>query len=176
MTVDFGYARRIFAEAFGEPGQRTFRIRLEGAEGETAALWIEKQQVQALDLALQQMLAQLEYEPAAPPDMTDFPQDPEHEFKVGRMSMGYDHRDGRVVLHAYDLLQDDDADPEISTKLTAEQCGAVRSQLTDIIAGGRPVCPLCDSPIDRGGHSCIRSNGHRDEPIPSDDEDTDYEA
>lgn len=176
MTVNFGYARRINAEALGAPGQRTFRIRLEGAEGETASLWIEKEQVQALEMALRQMLAQLEHQPEAPPDMAGFPQDPEVEFKVGRMSMGYDHTDGRVVLQVYELSQGDDEDPEIATKLSAEQCGVLRSQLTDIIAGGRPICPLCDSPIDAGGHACIRSNGHRDEPIPEIDGEDELEA
>ena len=176
MTADFGHARRVYAESFGQPGQRTFRIRLEGSAGETAALWLEKQQVQALEMALGQMLAQLEYEPAAPPGMEGFPQDPEHEFKVGRMSMGYDHSDGRVLLHAYDLTDDENAPPEVTTKLSPDQCGVLRSQLTDIIAGGRPVCPLCDSPIDASGHACIRSNGHRDEPVPRLDDEEDYEA
>lgn len=169
MTADFGYARRIDAESFGEPGQRTFRLRIEGSGGETATLWVEKQQVQALELALRQMLTQLEHGPTAAPDMTGFPQDPEHEFRVGRMSMGYDPADKRVILQAYELTAGDDAEPEITTKLLADQCAALRAKLSEIIAGGRPICPLCEGPIDASGHSCIRSNGHREDPIPETD-------
>lgn len=176
MTADFGNAQRIFAESFGEPGQRTFRIRIEGDGSQTAALWVEKQQVQALELALKQMLAQLEHTPMEPPDMSDFPQDPEEEFRVGRMSMGFDHSDGRVILQAYELMDDDNADPMITLKLSADQCGALRGQLTQIIAGGRPVCPLCDSPMEPGGHACIRSNGHSKEPVPDEGDDEFDEA
>jgi uncharacterized repeat protein (TIGR03847 family) len=171
MTADFGNAQRIFAEAFGEPGQRTFRVRIEGANGETATLWVEKQQVQALELALRQMLAQLQFQPAEPPDMSGFPQDPEYEFRVGRMSMGYDHSDQRVILQAYELAEDESAEPLMSTKLTSEQCGALRMQLNEIIARGRPMCGLCGAAIDAGGHACIRSNGHMKEPIPDTDAD-----
>lgn len=173
MTSDFGHAQRIDAEAFGEPGQRTFRLRIEGASGQTATLWVEKQQVQALELALRQMLAQLEHEPSEPDDMSGFPQDPEHEFRVGRMSMGYDQSDKRVILHAYELTADDNAEPEISAKVAANQCAALRSKLSEIIAGGRPICPLCEGPVDPSGHSCIRSNGHREDPIPDTDSEDD---
>lgn len=171
MTADFGYAKRINAESFGEPGQRTFRLKIEGSGGETATLWVEKQQIQALELALRQMLAQLDHEPAPPADMAGFPQDPEQEFRVGRMSMGYDPEDTRVILQAYELAADDDADPEITMKLTANQCATLRVQLNEIIVAGRPICPLCDGPIDASGHSCIRSNGHREDPIPEADRD-----
>lgn len=166
MTADFGQIQRIYAEAFGEPGQRTFRVRIEGSAGQTAALWVEKQHLQALELALKQMLAQLEHAPAQPPDMGEFPQDPEEEFRVGRMSMGFDHSDGRVILQAYELTDDEDADPMITMKISPDQCGALRGQLTEIIAGGRPTCALCGASIDPGGHACIRSNGHSEEPIP----------
>lgn len=173
MTVDFGFTQRINAESFGEPGQRTFRMRIEGAGGQTATLWLEKQQVQALELAMRQMLAQLEHEPSGAPDMSGFPDDPEYEFRVGRMSMGYDQADQRVILQAYELTVDEDADPEISAKLTANQCAALRVQLSEIIAGGRPICPLCEGSIDPSGHSCIRSNGHREDPIPETDSEDD---
>ena len=175
MTADFGYAERICAEAFGEPGQRTFRLRIEGTGGLTGTLWLEKQQVQALELAMRQMVAQLQHEPTQPPDMAGFPDDPEHEFRVGRMSMGYDQSDQRVIVQAYELTSGEDADPEISTKLTPNQCAALRVQLSEIIAGGRPICPLCEGSIDPEGHACIRSNGHREDPIP-DTDDGDDEA
>ncbi|MFQ5474195.1 MAG: DUF3090 family protein [Dehalococcoidia bacterium] len=173
MTIDLGHARAIDAESFGEPGQRTFRIRIEGAGGECAALWVEKEQVQALQLALKQMLAQLDHEAGTPPDMSGFPVSANHEFKVGRMSMGFDHRDQKVILQMYDIESSEDADPVLSTKLAAEQCATLRIQLLEIIEGGRPLCPLCEAAIDPSGHTCIRSNGHSKQPIPDSGNDLD---
>ena len=56
MTIELGLARGIDAQSFGQPGQRTFRLRIVGAEAESASLWIEKEQMQALSIALKQML------------------------------------------------------------------------------------------------------------------------
>jgi uncharacterized repeat protein (TIGR03847 family) len=166
MMIDLGHAKAIDAESFGDPGQRTFRLRIEGANAESASLWVEKEQVQALQIALKQMLSQLEHEKGAPPDMSGFPLSPNHEFKVGRMSMGFDHRDQKVILQAYDIEAPEEADPLLSTKVSADQCAVLRVQLVDIVSGGRPLCPLCEAPIDKSGHTCIRSNGHSEEPIP----------
>ena len=51
-------AERIQVEAIGEPGQRRFRL-LAIVNGQTYAVWMEKQQVQALGLALEQMIERL---------------------------------------------------------------------------------------------------------------------
>ena len=173
MTIDLGHARAIDAESFGDPGQRTFRLRIEGGAGESAVLWVEKEQVQALQIALKQMLAQLDHETGAPPDMSGFPVSPSHEFKVGRMSMGFDHRDQKVILQMYDIESSEDADPILSTKVSAEQSAVLRTQLIEIVSGGRPLCPLCEAPVDASGHTCIRSNGHSKQPIPDTGNDPD---
>src|SRR5450756_1602585 len=52
MTIEFGVARGIDAQSFGQPGQRTFRLRILGASAESASLWLEKEQMQALSLCL----------------------------------------------------------------------------------------------------------------------------
>src|SRR5690348_15826201 len=57
-------AERIQIEAIGQPGERRFRL-LALVNGQTYAVWMEKQQVQALGLALEQMLERL---PDAGPD------------------------------------------------------------------------------------------------------------
>ncbi|MDQ3044791.1 MAG: DUF3090 family protein, partial [Chloroflexota bacterium] len=51
-------AQRVRAEAIGEPGQRRFRL-LVLVEGKTYIGWMEKQQLQALGLALEQLLEHL---------------------------------------------------------------------------------------------------------------------
>ncbi len=53
----FGPATRLQAQSIGEPGHRTFRLLIESDDGRAAALWVEKEQLQALGLALEQRLA-----------------------------------------------------------------------------------------------------------------------
>lgn len=172
MTVEFGISRGIDVQAFGQPGQRTFRLRIVGEDSQSASLWMEKEQMQALSIALKQMLAQLEYDTEPPrPDVGDFPVVPEHDFRVGRMGMGFHASDRTVVLYTYELgaADEEDADPSLRVRLTQEQSASLGVQLDEIIGGGRPVCPLCAMPMDPVGHACIRSNGHSKQAIPEDD-------
>lgn len=171
MTTDFNVARGIDAQAFGQPGQRTFRLRIAGAAGETASLWMEKEQMQALSLALKQMLSQLEYD-AEPPtaDVGEFPVVADNDFRVGRMGMGFHASDRTVVLYTYEVGVEDEDDPTLRVRLTQEQCASLGVQLDDIIAGGRPLCPLCGLPIEPAGHACVRGNGHSKQPIPDEEQ------
>jgi uncharacterized repeat protein (TIGR03847 family) len=172
MTVDFGVASGVDAQAFGQPGQRTFRLRLIGENAQSASLWMEKEQMQALSLALKQMLAQLDYEAEPPPpEVGEFPVVPEHDFRVGKMGMGYNPSDSTVVLQTYEVGIEDDDDPTLRVRLTQEQSASLGMQLDEIIAGGRPICPLCGLPIEPTGHACVRSNGHSKQPIPEEDSD-----
>jgi uncharacterized repeat protein (TIGR03847 family) len=174
MTVEFGVAQAVDAQAFGQPGQRTFRLRVIGSTSASASLWLEKEQMQALSLAIKQMLSQLEYDQEPPAaDVGEFPVVADHDFRVGRMGMGFDPSDRTVIIYSYEVGVEDEDDPTLRVRLTQEQCASLGVQLDDIIAGGRPVCPLCGAPIDPGGHVCIRSNGHSDAPIPEEDADPD---
>ncbi|MEX2246462.1 MAG: DUF3090 family protein [Dehalococcoidia bacterium] len=172
MTFDFGIAGAVDAQAFGQPGQRTFRLRLVGAAGQSASLWLEKEQLQALSLALRQMLAQLVYAedpPAASID--DFPAVADHDFRVGRMGMGFEPADRTVIVFAYEVGVEDEDDPTLRVRFTQEQSAALGQRLDEVIAGGRPVCALCGLPVDSGGHMCVRSNGHSKQPIPDEESD-----
>jgi uncharacterized repeat protein (TIGR03847 family) len=171
-SSDFGVAQRVDAQAFGQPGQRTFRLRVIGSAAESASLWMEKEQMQALSMALKQMLSQLEYDDTPPPaDVGEFPVVADHDFRVGRMGMGFNPADRTVVLYTYEIGVEDDDDPTLRVRLTQEQCASLGVQLDEIIAGGRPLCPLCGLAIDPEGHACVRSNGHSKQPIPEEDAD-----
>ena len=52
-----GDALAVTVEAIGEPGKRRFRL-MAIVGGDTHIVWMEKQQVQALGLALEQVLVQ----------------------------------------------------------------------------------------------------------------------
>lgn len=172
MTVEFGVARGIDAQAFGQPGQRTFRLRIIGSDGQSASLWLEKDHLQALSLAIRQMLSQLEYDQQPPAaNAGDFPSSAEHDFRVGRMGMGFHQADRTVVLYTYEIGAEDNDEATLGVRLTQEQSASLGAQLDEIIAGGRPICPLCGVAIEASGHVCIRSNGHSRDPIPEQDAD-----
>lgn len=177
MTAEFGVAQAIDVQAFGQPGQRTFRVRVLGEHAESASMWMEKEQLQALSLALKQMLSQLEYDGTPPAAaIAEFPVVADHDFRVGRLGMGFHAADRTVILYTYELgaaSEEDDAEPSLRVRLTQEQASSMSVRLDDIISGGRPVCPLCGLAIDPGGHACIRSNGHSKQPIPEQDAEDD---
>ncbi len=170
---DFGQAERLEPEAIGEPGQRTFRLRaLSGSEA--ASLWLEKEQLAALTLAIRQLLEQTAgsetpAEPDTPAPTTTFPDEAEVDFKIGRLGIGYDEGKRMVVIFAYaeDEAEDEEKSPTFSCQVTRGQCRAFAERAEEVISAGRPICLLCGGPLDREGHKCLRRNGHSVSRIPS---------
>ncbi|MPZ23942.1 MAG: DUF3090 family protein [Dehalococcoidia bacterium] len=178
--MDFGYISELDAEAIGEPGRRTFRIRARDGEM-TASLWVEKQQLQALSLAIRRVLEQArhsaepgaESQPAVP--MQDFPSESSLDVRVGRLAIGWDEGSQRVIFQAYGIETPEDDPADFSCFTSAERALAFCDVADTSVAGGRPVCFLCREPIDPGGHACVRSNGHRKETIPLIDDESEEE-
>lgn len=175
MTVDFGVAQAIAARSFGEPGQRTFRLDIVSAGGECAWAWLEKEHLLALRGALAEALVQLgaRDEPRAG-EPGEFPEPVRHDFRVGRMGMAVNSDERMIVLQIEELVAED-SDPggaglTLAVQVTPQQAVSLIVRLHELIAAGRPVCALCGLPIDAAGHACIRSNGHRDEPLPRPEE------
>lgn len=167
MTVELGIARGVDAESFGQPGERTFRMRIVGWRNDYASLWMEKEQLQALSLAFTQMLSQLGRDTeTAGAGIDEFPDVADHDFRVGRMAIGFDSTDSSIILQMFQVEADENDEPALSVRLRPEHCSSLNRQLRRIIAAGRPLCPLCSSPIDATGHVCVRSNGHLEQPIP----------
>ncbi len=167
MTVDLGTAQSVDAESFGQPGERTFRLRIIGAGKESASLWVEKEHLQALSLAFSQILSQFgRADASAGQGAAEFPQAVDHDLRIGRMGIGFDPADRSFVLQVYELESDEDASPALNVRLRLEHCAALNGQLIRIISAGRPVCPLCGSPVNADGHACVRANGHSQQPIP----------
>lgn len=164
VNVDLGVARGVDAQSFGQPGQRTFRLRVLGSASESASLWVEKEHLRALSLALRQLLPQLGYEqqPQAA-DVGEFPDVAEHDFRVGRMGIGFNPSQGTVVLQVDELEREEDF--TLRVQLTLPHCASLVVQAEAITAAGRPICPLCGLPMDPSGHTCSRSNGHSKQPI-----------
>ena len=178
--LDFGRVSSLEAEAIGEPGQRTFRLRVSSGQ-HTASLWLEKEQLQALALALMRLLVQMgqpEYIPAAgtaPNPLSPFPEQPSLDIRVGRLGLGLDQSEGNIVLFAYEgeeseteeeseeAEETDTTDAALACRAAPAQCRDLVAMIEGIIAAGRPTCRLCLAPIEPEGHVCARSNGHRAE-------------
>lgn len=155
-------AERIQVEAIGQPGERRFRL-LAIVNGQTYAIWMEKQQVSALGMALEQMLERLpDAGPVdrAAPGLTEFDRETRKQFRVGRMELGYDEGDDRLVIVAHDLNSPDDADAAFACRMTRDQARDLSAEASAVVAAGRPRCTMCGEPMGPGPHVCPQQNGH----------------
>lgn len=164
--------QRLRVEALGEPGQRRFRL-MAVISGETHIMWMEKQQLQALGLAIEQLLEQVPDSDVPAMDTgaeLEFDQETLNQFRVGRIELGYDTSNNRVVISAYDLQQDDeDTTAALVMRLNLRQSTELSTDVAMVVAAGRPLCPMCGQPMDQEGHVCPQQNGHL--PLSLDDND-----
>jgi uncharacterized repeat protein (TIGR03847 family) len=167
-----GDVQRLRADALGEPGQRRFRI-MAIIDGDTHIVWMEKQQLQALGMAIEQLLEQvpgdeeivIDAEPAV-----EFDEATRHQFRVGRIELGYDVGQNRVVISAFDIQQEDEEEAAtLVMRLDLRQSAELSADAATIVAAGRPLCPMCGQPMDPEGHVCPQQNGHL--PLSLDDSD-----
>ncbi len=160
---------RITIEAIGPPGQRIFL--LQASQGtETITLKIEKEQAQVLAHSIEQLLNELAErfprpipkmeEPLASELMLREPIEP--LFAVGQMGLGYDESEDSLVLVVQELTSEEEAHTARIARFwaTRGQMQAISRHALEVVAMGRPICPLCSRPIDPEGHFCPKSNGH----------------
>ncbi len=165
-TEDFGPVSRIQPDAVGVPGNRRFRLLLEGDRG-SACLWLEKEQLQALGLAIEQLLAPLAtiWTSKAPDQPTpasagEFPPHPTIEFQVGRLALGFDEESQQFLLLVHDVEAEQEGPPTLTCRATRPQLRVLSQSIASLVAAGRPRCPLCGQPIEGASHVCAGSNGH----------------
>jgi len=156
-------ALQVKAEAVGEPGQRRFRL-LAIIDRETRIVWLEKEQLARLAQALEQVLDNL---PGRGPESStpalvakEFDIDTRHQIRAGRMELGFDENRKHLIIIAHDLEADDASAPAFVCRLTPGQARELAEEAAEVVMAGRPLCPLCGRPIDPGGHSCDKQNGH----------------
>ena len=161
-SAEFTNVSSLKPEALGEPGQRTFRILVDG-ESSSAVLWLEKEQLFQLAVAITQLSAIVpEMEPVRSREMDDREVAPATyvEFKLGKLSLGHDGRSGWFIIDAHDVEGEEEAPPTVRVYSDGRQMAAFAQEALRVCAAGRPLCPLCSAPVDRDGHRCPRSNGH----------------
>jgi uncharacterized repeat protein (TIGR03847 family) len=171
MMIDFGVAQHIEARATGHPGQRTFHLRILGEAGQSASLKLEKEHLLGVRMGLYELQAKTRHEgKLEAAGVVYFPPTPDYDFPAGQLGIGFS--DEIIVLEVRQLEAEGDQDATvIRTHFTPEQGAALAAQIDEIIAAGRPICPLCKTPIDPEGHMCTKSNGHSQQPIPEEPSD-----
>lgn len=184
MSTDLGRVRILGAEAIGQPGQRRFRLFAQNTRAIAAVMWMEKEQLISLSVALDRFLTlltagqvlRIEVQAGgwrSPNTMpTDFPTTPAYEFQVGQIKLDYDERNRVFLLSAVPmevvmelgeepqiLLREEDA---VEVAFTQQQAQDLSITISAVVSGGRPICPLCRTPLDGGPHACVKQNGHRE--------------
>jgi uncharacterized repeat protein (TIGR03847 family) len=175
---DFGRPELLDAEAIGQPGNRRFRLFARHVH-RTASLWLERQQMEQLSLALDQLLAQIaggdvlrpeaQAEPPSPPSApADFPTHADVEFQVGQLTLGYDEDADRVVLLAAPLVLEEqdgevvareNVEPRFAVQMTRQDATRLSGHIAGVLAAGRPRCLFCGMPMEPS-HVCAKQNGH----------------
>jgi uncharacterized repeat protein (TIGR03847 family) len=152
----------------GEPGKRVFFVQ--GSRGsELISLIIEKQQAQMLANSLEPLLDELQEKfPVMQRDQGDSvwmdlrlkePVDP--LFRVGNMGLGFNEEVNRIVVVAYELVDEGEEPNIVSFWATRAQIKSLIPHVLEVVGAGRPLCGNCGQPIDANGHFCPRRNGYK---------------
>ena len=174
--AEFTSMSSIKPEALGEPGQRTFRLLVEDVAG-SAMIWMEKEQLFQLAMAITRLQAILPASGEADPETPSGEGEssgPHLEFTVGKMVLGHEGNSDRFVIDAYDagVEESEDAGPTVRLWGLRGQLRTFAAEALKVCASGRPICPLCSEPVDSTGHKCARVNGHDVGPLTQQDQDT----
>ena len=169
-VFDLNPVDRITADAIGEPGKRVFYIQARKGM-RLVTLICEKEHVAALAMATEQVLlslvdddadAVIDPDPAIDVGMNlEYPLEP--VFRAGQVNLGYDQVSKRLVVIAYEFLdEDDEAQPSVArfwASLAQMRAFSIHGQT--VVAAGRPTCAMCGEPMNPDGHFCPRRNGYR---------------
>ncbi len=150
----------------GVPGNRTFYM-LAGQGDTWVRFWLEKTELAALAETIDQVLAQ-QARGATRPDWVDADPNqllssvepvssPAADFQVGRLGVAHDPQRDMLVV----VVQEASAGRPVTLQFFATklQMSALSKRIAEVVASGRPLCPLCNQPME-DGHVCVRSNGH----------------
>jgi len=164
-SYELGLVDAVKAEALGVPGHRRFRVLVDGPGG-NACLWLEKDQLFRLSIAIQQLLSTLPSEeaPESSTVLSSMPsahREASIELEVGNLSLGHDPGRGIFLIEAHNREDEPGGQVRLVFLASRTQMEDFAEEAQEVCAAGRPLCPVCNGPIDPEGHVCPRSNGHR---------------
>lgn len=159
-SFEFEAVDRITVGTVGEPGTRTFFLQARQGP-ELVTLKLEKSQVAALCTYVGELLQDLP-RPGHLPEDLELEEPVVAEWVVGSLGITYSEDLDRFLLVAEETGEQEDDLGEARFVLTREQMAALAIRGTQLVASGRPPCPLCGYPLEQEGHhQCPRTNGHR---------------
>lgn len=160
---EFTNVTSLTAKAFGKPGNRTFHIST--ASGSSSAIiWIEKEQLFQLSLAIKQMQSSsTTSQTFSPPSNLEAPPLTKLDIKPSKIIFSYDETTACFIIE----VSEPQGQHSTTLKVWANET-LVRDfseHAIQICYEGRPLCRLCGSPIDAAGHQCPMRNGHSTETL-----------
>ena len=163
--LDLGLCTSIHAESIGQPGQRFFRLHAEAERG-SAMLWLEKEELFDLAMAIKRLVDKEPSEPAGRAYVAPGHRVVDHELKVSSLAIGFDDeaRDYVLLVTSSEEQAQASTSNELALRIDREQLDQLADEAFLVCASGRPRCPLCGAPVNEDeAHVCPRSNGHRHE-------------
>lgn len=175
---EFVWPDRVIVGTIGQPGSRTFYLQVRAGK-QIVSIALEKQQAALLAEKIDEILDHLSAvkgNPFSVPASTpielvdnDALETDQEQFRTGAMGLGWDPTTAQVVIKAYPITEvDDDADADDESLegidpnaaemlLVSMPVGSARAfakRTREVVAAGRPMCPLCGYPMDADGHTC----------------------
>ncbi|HUY86563.1 MAG TPA: DUF3090 family protein [Acidimicrobiales bacterium] len=150
---------RITIGTVGEVGSRVFLLQVRAAD-ELVTLKLEKQQVSALSEFLGQMLRDLA-RPGHLPEDLDLEAFSDPDWVIGTIGIHYDQPQDKILLLIEEMTAEQgEVGSALRVMCSREQAAALSIHGAELVASGRPPCPICGFPLDQRGHNCPRTNGH----------------
>jgi uncharacterized repeat protein (TIGR03847 family) len=165
--------------AVGQPGARAFYIQARTEHAQLTVL-VEKEQIALLATEAVAFLDRIADDyPELPFDVpqlqTQLREPTVPLFRARLIGLGFDPERELVLIELRERSSDDDDPPEETVAsdagdddaaegyvariyATRAQVRAMAARGAEAVAGGRPLCPLCDMPMDPAGHACPRWN------------------
>lgn len=149
---DLGLIHHLVAGAVGRPGRRIFLIEIDPGTG---LEWYaaEKEQVAVLAATALDLLKAIDAPVAPPGPEVSEPDTP--IFRIGRIALAIDDDTATIELHPVDPVEGE----PVSFAVTMHVLESMARKAAEVVAAGRPPCPMCGLPRDPEHHSCPSSNG-----------------
>jgi uncharacterized repeat protein (TIGR03847 family) len=177
-VIELDTVDTLGAGAIGDPGQRVIYIQADKADARLTVV-VEKEQVALLAAEAVAFLDRIGEEyPEEPgesstlhPSAAQVTEPAVPLFRARMIGLGFEPDRRLVLLELRERAEDEDDDDEPAEEAALEDEGyvarifATRAQVramaargAEAVSGGRPLCQLCNFPMDPAGHICPRWN------------------
>ena len=158
-SFDYASVASVTAGAIGEPGKRAFFLQIRSGSA-LISLAVEKEQLRALAARLEELLAGVALPAAAAIADVSLEEPVRPAWRVGLITLAYDEARGAFEVSLAELVEEGENPATGHFLATVAQMRALARHAADLVAAGRPPCPMCGGPIDHDGGVCPRLNGH----------------